>query len=197
VIEELGDVFKDDTSMLMPRNAVKMAEETMKECFSVFTEIYATLKKSKKNTLGRLMLPFRDNRIEFLRTHIDKLKSTLQLLMQILAHANQTAAKKLDREAEAKQKAQIQEPIELGKESTKKYEASLRNFSMSDDSTLNDDPEAAPNEKAESSVSMADLTIAAVAIGSTINPKTLETCVNHVRTLLENIDSVASIDEQG
>jgi hypothetical protein len=191
VIEELGDVFKnDDTSALMSKNAVKTAEETMKECSSVFTEIDATLKKSKNNTLGRLMLPFRDNKIELLRTHIDKLKSTLQLLMQVLTHAHQVAAKKLDREAEEKQKAQIQELIELKKESTKKYEASLRNFSMSDDSTLNDDPEAAPDEKDEAALSMADLTIAAVAIGSTINPKTLETCVNHIRTLLENIETL-------
>jgi hypothetical protein len=40
MIEELGDVFKhDNTSILMSKNAVKAAEETMKECSSVFTEI--------------------------------------------------------------------------------------------------------------------------------------------------------------
>jgi hypothetical protein len=65
MIEELGDIFKDDnTSILMSKNAVKTAEETMKVCSSVLTETEATLKQNKKNTLGRLMLPFRDNKIE-------------------------------------------------------------------------------------------------------------------------------------
>lgn len=191
VIEELGDVFKhDETSTLMSKNAVKTANETMKECSSVFAEIDATLKKSKKNTLGRLMLPFRDNKIELLRNHIDKLKSTLQLLMQVLTHAHQVATKKIDREAEAKQKAQIQELIELKKKSTKKYEETLRNISLSDGSTIIDPDEAAADKEDLDDEPVRDLTMAAAAIGSTITPKTLATCVQHVRNLLEDIETL-------
>lgn len=191
VIEELGDVFKhDETSTLMSKNAVKTANETMKECSSVFAEIDATLKKSKKNTLGRLMLPFRDNKIELLRNHIDKLKSTLQLLMQVLTHAHQVATKKLDREAEAKQKAQIQELIELKKQSTKKYEESLRNISLSDGSTMIDPDEVASDKEDLEDESVRDLTMAAAAIGSTITSKTLATCVQHIRSLLDDIENL-------
>jgi hypothetical protein len=186
VIEELGDVFKDDeTSTLMSGNAIKAAKETMSECSTVFAEIDATLMKSKKNTFGRLMLPFRDNKIELLRNHIDKLKSTLQLLMQVLTHAHQVATKKLDREVEAKQKAQIQELIELKKRSAKKYEESLLNFSVSDSSTVYDDDEE--QEKVDNTPNRG-MNINAAAIGSTITPKTLDTCVQHVRLLLEDIE---------
>jgi hypothetical protein len=34
------------------------------------------------------MLPFRDDKIELLRNHIDKAKSILQLLVQALIHAH-------------------------------------------------------------------------------------------------------------
>jgi hypothetical protein len=191
VIEELGDVFKhNETSTLMSNNAVKTANETMKECSSVFAEIDATLKKSKKNTLGRLMLPFRDNKIELLRNHIDKLKSTLLLLMQVLSHAHQIASQKLDREAEAKQKAQIQELIELKKRSAKKYEESLKNFSVSDEDTLNDENDLTLDKTSSMNDSTPSLAFAAAAIGSSINSKTLETCVHHIRTLLEDIETL-------
>ena len=93
VIDELGRIFKqDETAALISKNAVNTAEETVRECSNVFTEMEAALKKSKKNTLGRLMLPFREPKLELLRTNIDRLKSTLQLLMQVLTHAHQIAA---------------------------------------------------------------------------------------------------------
>jgi hypothetical protein len=192
VVEELGSVFRqDETSTLMSENAVKTAHATMKECSSVFAEIDATLQKTKKNALGRFMLPFRDNKIELLRNHIDKLKSTLQLLMQVLTHAHQIAAKKLDREAEAKQKTQIQELIELKKKSAKKYEESLKNFSISDGgSTMVDDDEPAVDEIDQEPLATRELTVTASAIGSSISPKTLEICVQHVRSLLEDIENL-------
>ncbi|KAF2833384.1 hypothetical protein CC86DRAFT_277127, partial [Ophiobolus disseminans] len=189
VVEELGAVFKhDETSTLMSKNAVKTANETMKECSSVFAEIESTLKKSKKNTLGRFMLPFRDNKIELLRNHIDKLKSTLQLLMQVLTHAHQVASRKLDRETEAKQKAQIQDLIELKKRSAKKYEESLKNFS--DDSTIGAEDESGSDEENDGSLPSREPNVVTSAIESSINPKTLETCVQHVRSLLEDIENL-------
>ncbi len=53
VITELGGVFNDgETSKLISENAVKTANETMKECSTIFTEIEATLKKSRKIRLA-------------------------------------------------------------------------------------------------------------------------------------------------
>ncbi|KAH7094418.1 hypothetical protein FB567DRAFT_3136 [Paraphoma chrysanthemicola] len=190
VIEELGDVFKqDETSTLMSKNAVKTASETMRECSSVFAEIDATLKKTKNNKLGRLMLPFRDTKIQLLRDHIATLKSTLQLLMQVLIHAQQVAAKKLDREAEEEQKAQIQELIELKKSSAKKYQDSLKNCSLDGDTISGSEPD--DSDKEDDGPAIANgLTVASMAIGSTINPRTLETCVEHIKSLLEDIETL-------
>jgi hypothetical protein len=188
VVQELGDVFKnDETRTLMKKNAVKTANETLANISAVFTEIDGLLKKSKKNAFGRLMLPFRDAKIELLRSHIDKLKSTLQLLLQVLIHAHQVAANKLDREAEAAHKAQIQELIDLKKKSTEKYEESLKNFSFSSDETL---PVGEDEPEMDQTDSVRSLAMATATIGSTINPKTLETCVQHVRTLLNSIESL-------
>ncbi|KAH7084770.1 hypothetical protein BKA63DRAFT_380118, partial [Paraphoma chrysanthemicola] len=190
VIEELGNVFKqDETSTLMSKNAVKTASETMRECSSVFAEIDATLKKTKNNKLGRLMLPFRDTKIQLLRDHIATLKSTLQLLMQVLIHAQQVAAKKLDREAEEKQKAQIQELIELKKSSAKKYQESLKNCSLDGDTISGAESDDSEEEDDDFAVANG-ITMASMAIGSTINPKTLETCVEHIRSLLEDIETL-------
>ena len=102
-IYELGDIFsQDETTSLISKKAVKTANETMRECSVVFAEIDATLAKSRKGKVGRLMLPFRDNKIELLRNHVNKLKDTLRLLMQVLTHAHLVSSKKLDREAEAR-----------------------------------------------------------------------------------------------
>lgn len=58
VVNKLGAMFKDDeTSTLMSKNAVTTAEETMKECLTVFTEIEKTLAKTRKNTLGSCCCP--------------------------------------------------------------------------------------------------------------------------------------------
>jgi hypothetical protein len=111
--------------------------------------------------------------------------------MQVLMHAHQVATNKLDREAEAKQKAQIQELIELKKKSAKKYEESLKSFSLSDGSTMLDDTEEVISDPKDfESDSQRDLPVVAVALGTSITPETLEACVQHIRSLLENIETL-------
>jgi hypothetical protein len=190
VIKELGSIFEQDgTSSLISNNAVKTAEETMKECSAVFSEIDATLKKSKKGKMSRLMLPFRDNKIELLRNHIDKLKSTLQLLMQVLIHGYQVSSNKLDREAEARQREEIKQLLENQKRSTRRYEESLRQLSISNRSTVVGDDQDLEKANDESNMTTT-LTMTASAIGSTINSGTLAECVDHVRILLGDIETL-------
>lgn len=105
--------------------------------------------------------------------------------MQVLTHAHQKAAKKLDREAEAQQKAQIQELLERRKMSTKKYAQSLKNLSDSDDAT---EDEGENGEEDNRSMKISDRTT--ISIGSSINLKTLETCVHHVRSLLDDVEKL-------
>jgi hypothetical protein len=172
----------------MTENAKETAKEALEECSNMFAEIDAILQKSKKSSLGRLMLPFRDTKIELLRNHIDKLKSTLQLLLSVLTIAHQAASRELSREAVVAQKAQIQELLELSRKSTKKYEESVKNFSINSNETL---PVDEPGSNANEHDSVHDFKTA--AIGSTINPKTLETCVHHVRTLLNSIENLQRV----
>lgn len=190
VIDELGNVFKqDETARLISRSAVTTAEETMKECSTVFSEIDTMLAKSRKGTMGRLMLPFRDKKIELLRSHIDKLKSTLQLLMQVLVHAFQVTSNKLDREAEARQRDELKELLELQRKATKRYEDSLRSYSISDGSTLVGEDERG-DQSMDDAFSTNTGTVTVSAIASTITPETLADCMQHVQSLLKNIQSV-------
>ncbi|KAF2787731.1 hypothetical protein K505DRAFT_316161 [Melanomma pulvis-pyrius CBS 109.77] len=183
VIDELGNIFKQDqTSALLSKNALKTADETVRECSTVFSELDMALKKSKKNTLGRLMLPFRESKMELLRSHIDKLKSTLQLLMQVLTHAHQIASQKLDRAAEAAQRDEIKALLQMKKESTKKYEESLRKYSTSNDSTIFDED--------EDSRDLSSGDVSALAIKSTITIESLGTCMQHLLSLLQDIDTL-------
>lgn len=93
VIQELGDIFKNsESSALLSKNAIKTADETLIECSTVFTELDAAINKTKRSAFGKFKFPFKEPKIELLRSHIDKLKSTLQLLMHVLSHAHQIAS---------------------------------------------------------------------------------------------------------
>ncbi|KAI4681835.1 uncharacterized protein J4E84_007431 [Alternaria hordeiaustralica] len=190
VIQELGAIFeRDETANLISENAVRTANETIKECFAVFTELELKINKGKPGKMGRLMLPFKDNKIELLRSQIDKLKSTLELLMQVLIHAHQVSSEKYNREAEAKHRNEIKQLLENKKQATKKYEESLRNFSISDGSTIVDDGDRSLQDK-DDVASSSNIFNAAGAMGSTVNPDTLATCVDHVRSLLTDIETL-------
>ncbi|CAI6338602.1 unnamed protein product [Periconia digitata] len=190
IVDELGTLFKqNDTSSLLSKNALNTADETVRECSTVFLELDAALAKHKKNAFGRLKFPFREPKIELLRSHIDKLKSTLQLLMQVLTHAHQIAAKKLDREAEAAQRQEIKTLLLNKKNSTKRYEESVRKYSTSEESTLLDDHD----ETDQNMNTLSGVTFAAASVSPTITAKTLETCVQHIRGLLENIENLQKV----
>ncbi|KAJ8113108.1 hypothetical protein OPT61_g4695 [Boeremia exigua] len=164
VIQELGDVFgNDETEKLVSSNAVNTARQTMEECSNIFVEIEATLKKSNKNVLGRLLLPFRDAKIELLRNHIDKLKKL-------------------------RQRQEIQQLLERRDDSTKRYEQSLRNFNTSTESTLaDDDVIVSPSLE---STTLGDNRVAAAAMSSSITITTLGSCIQHVRSLLKDIETL-------
>lgn len=93
VIEELSNIFQlESSSTVLSEKAIKTAHDTVKECAHVFVEINKAITKTKKNSLGKFLLPFRDPKLELLRSNIDRLKSNLQLLMQVLTHAHQIAS---------------------------------------------------------------------------------------------------------
>ncbi|KAF2809291.1 uncharacterized protein BDZ99DRAFT_355224, partial [Mytilinidion resinicola] len=193
VIDELGSIFKQgETASLLSNNAVSTAQETVRECSSLFEEMDAALKKTKKSTLGKFMLPFREPKMELLRANIDRLKSTLQLLMQVLTHAYQVASHKAPKEVVAVQRHNIKVLIKAKKESTKRYQESLRSYSMSDESTVLNDDEITINTKSlgTSTEESIGVLTAASSIGSTITKTSLASCVAHIQKLLNDIELV-------
>ncbi|KAF2117551.1 hypothetical protein BDV96DRAFT_570422 [Lophiotrema nucula] len=182
VIDELARVFKqDETASLLSDNARRTADETVKECSSMFVELDADIKKSRKSKLGRLTLPFREPKIELIRSHIDKLKSTLQLLLGVLTHAYQVASHKRNGEAEAAQREQIKALMQSKKQNEMKYQESLRNFGLSKESTNVGDDDASNEE---------DTMMSITSIASTITVQSLEACVQHVQGLLTDIEAL-------
>jgi hypothetical protein len=93
IIRELGAVFeRQETAELISESAVRAADGTVRECEAVFKEIAALVEKS----LGRgkkLLFPFREAKINLLKSNLERLKSSLQLLMQVLIHAQAVASK--------------------------------------------------------------------------------------------------------
>lgn len=100
VLNELGtSLVSEKQRMVTSDNAIKTAEEVVHECSQVFTEIEATLQKGMKKAgsgkpgLGRLGLeklkwPFLQPKMELLRSNLERLKSTLILLLNVLAYAH-------------------------------------------------------------------------------------------------------------
>lgn len=100
--------------------------------------------------------------------------------MQVLTHAQMVSAQKLDREAGAAQREQIKALLQNKKESTKRYEQSLRNYSSDDEL----------DKGKEDQDSAVDLLMRTSSISSSITTDALATCVQHVRTLLEDIEKL-------
>ena len=103
VLEELGSNLKqDEQAMLYSISAVKTASDVVAECEIVFTEIDAILAKTMEATMrrwpkkgGRLTLsaldrlkwPFLQPKMELLRGNLERLKSTLVLMLNVLTYA--------------------------------------------------------------------------------------------------------------
>ncbi|KAL5401059.1 hypothetical protein PMIN03_011846 [Paraphaeosphaeria minitans] len=189
-IKELGSLFQQDaTSKLLSDSALQTANETVRECSNVFEDISMLLRKSKKSTLGRVMLPFREPKIELFRSHVDKLKITLQLLTSVLMFAHQTAARQHDRAVLAAHREEIKELLQHKKKSTKRYEESVKNYSLSEDDTVVDDEENMKHTN-QDPVSATSIVMTTAAIKSNITVETLNTCVKHVQSLLSNIETL-------
>ncbi|KAI9870791.1 MAG: hypothetical protein M1830_003806 [Pleopsidium flavum] len=117
VLEELGqNLKKDQKSRLCSENAVKTAEGIVKECAAIFEEINRTLettlnkikppvgadkgkgrngapggKKMAVAALERLKWPFLQPKMQLLRSNLDRLKSTLVLMLNVITYARKVS----------------------------------------------------------------------------------------------------------
>ena len=99
VLSELGsNLEQDKQSGVASENAITTAEEVVRECSEVFKDIEVTLEKGMKRANGgkfgigklaleRLRWPFLQPKMELLRSNLERLKSTLILMLHVLAYA--------------------------------------------------------------------------------------------------------------
>lgn len=85
VISELGNVLKDTrTQALVSEESINLARDAVAEYDAVFQAM-----NIRKNGIGKWKIYFRESKIEFLRSNLDRMKGNLQLLMGVIIHATQ------------------------------------------------------------------------------------------------------------
>ena len=110
VLKELGQILDTDrkgNSRFLTQTAVKTAEDVVKECLEVFEEMESIiikklpnlktsgLEKASKATviLERLKWPYLQPKLQLLQSNLDRLKSTILLMLNVITYARHVAAK--------------------------------------------------------------------------------------------------------
>lgn len=104
ILQELCGILKSDGNHVVSVSAVEATQQTVRECLHIFEELSAALDKSLE-TLGvaekekggkvkkgrvsmeRLKWPFKQPKMELLRSNLDRLKASLTLMLQVLSYA--------------------------------------------------------------------------------------------------------------
>ena len=104
VLKELGQILeRDRTSRICSLDGVQTAESIVKECLRIFQQMdqvlvekFANTKSAEKDrrakaiqTLERLRWPFIKGKIELLTSNLERQKTTLVLLLNVIALAKQ------------------------------------------------------------------------------------------------------------
>ena len=109
VLKELGRTFEEDEGQIRSDNATETAKRVVKECSDVFEEMDKLLLKKTphlkvgctdkkvraKMLLERLRWPKIKGKIELLNCSLDRMKSTLTLMLNVIIYAQQVS-KRLD-----------------------------------------------------------------------------------------------------
>ena len=103
VLKELGNVLKEDTNThMVNENAMQTADGIVKECLEIFQEMDTIFLKrtpmlrqddeGDKSTVRRKMMerlwwPYIQPKVLFLRANLERLKSTLLLMLNVITYA--------------------------------------------------------------------------------------------------------------
>lgn len=109
VLKELGSILgKDSESRILSQNAVETADTLVNQCLKVFEELETILakklpglrsaaagdgKKKAVMLLERMKWGYLQPKLQLLRGNLDRLKSTLLLMLNVIAYARQVAGK--------------------------------------------------------------------------------------------------------
>ena len=137
-LKELGDFLQEQQKHnLVSKNAFATAKEAMKGCEEVFSEIDTALQGSVKrgveskilNIRGKLKWPLAEKRMEYLRTNLGRLKSSISLLLSVLTLARDVQSQNADKTLIAFQQMQIQRLLEVKQRQDMTF-ASLQTISL-------------------------------------------------------------------
>jgi hypothetical protein len=98
VLGELGALLEQDRKEnICSNNALRTASETVESCKEVFDEVNAALDKamSGKTRMGgiqRLKWPLLEPKMKLLQGNLERLKSTLLLILNVVTYARKIAA---------------------------------------------------------------------------------------------------------
>lgn len=95
VVQALDATIKDDANRaLVNDDAERLAQEAQNQCWDIFTKIRDKLPNYSANTGSRkrdiFTWPFKKPNLELLRGNLEKVKTTLQLLMNVIILAAMT-----------------------------------------------------------------------------------------------------------
>ncbi|KAG9674562.1 hypothetical protein KCU99_g6580, partial [Aureobasidium melanogenum] len=95
VVQALDATIKDDANRaLVNDDAERLAQEAQNQCWEIFTKIKDKLPKNSVYTGSRkrdiFTWPFKEPNLELLRGNLEKVKTTLQLLMNVIILAAMT-----------------------------------------------------------------------------------------------------------
>ncbi|KAG8531913.1 uncharacterized protein KY384_003549 [Bacidia gigantensis] len=147
VLKELGQTFNEDADRVRSDNAIRTAEGAARECSSVFQEMDDMLLKKvpilqggnvdkasrSKIVLERLRWPMIKDKIELLNCNLDRIKSTLTLMLMVIIYARQASSRRVEApDVLAQQQQMIEDLARANEERKQEYHALQRTLCQSE-----------------------------------------------------------------
>ncbi|TVY43307.1 hypothetical protein LCER1_G008650, partial [Lachnellula cervina] len=138
VLKELCQILQADESHVVSENALEATRQTVKECMSIFEQFDYALDRSLRNlgmledngkakrgrvALEKLKWPLKQNKMELLRSNLDRLKASLALMLQVLSYAREISSQKAADSSFAYQKHLIESLARSEQETKRRYHA--------------------------------------------------------------------------
>ncbi|TVY14541.1 hypothetical protein LARI1_G007302 [Lachnellula arida] len=138
VLSELCQILQADESHVVSENALEATRQTVNECMSIFEQLDDALDRSLRNlgmleekgiarrgrvALEKLKWPFKQNKMELLRSNLERLKASLALMLQVLSYAREISSRKAADSSFAYQKHLIESLARSEQETKRRYHA--------------------------------------------------------------------------
>ncbi|KAK5123890.1 hypothetical protein LTR85_002086 [Meristemomyces frigidus] len=142
-LESLGTLLKDhDAEKLCSNNVIHDAKAAFDGCKEAFTEVDDTFKivvkygadgKASVSSSGRWVWPFKKGKVEMLQANLERLKTTLLLMLSVLGFAREMARNSVDNETKlTAERLQIRDLIRAKEDAAERYDQLVTAFSRMD-----------------------------------------------------------------